>query len=251
MRQETVVKKFNKTEAKVAKVEETLSAITIKSQDDSDAAIVKLKDANSVKKSIEDDRKAIIKPAQEFVATVNGLAKNLTGRIEIAISSVKNRMLTFQNEEKERYIRARTEQRIEQLKSIRFKQDGSKFHHLDTGDNISQLFIETLSDEQWSRVINEFTENINKLNEENAEVEALLAGTEVVTSTVTVKPVITQEVKKVSGTTKRWVFDITNVSQVPREYLMVDEVKIRKAVAAGVRLIPGVNIYQQESISIR
>jgi hypothetical protein len=53
------------------------------------------------------------------------------------------------------------------------------------------------------------------------------------------------------STRKVWKFTVTDETKVPREYLVVDETKIRKFVAAGVREIPGVNIYQEEETVIR
>ena len=49
---------------------------------------------------------------------------------------------------------------------------------------------------------------------------------------------------------KVWAFEVVNVAQVPREFLAVDEQAIRKAVAAGIREIAGVRIFEQESLSI-
>lgn len=48
-----------------------------------------------------------------------------------------------------------------------------------------------------------------------------------------------------------WTFDITDAAQVPREYLVVDPMKIRAAVKMGTREIPGVNIYSEEQLSVR
>lgn len=48
-----------------------------------------------------------------------------------------------------------------------------------------------------------------------------------------------------------WHFDITDASQVPREYLVVDSMQIRAAVRDGIREIPGVNIYSEELLSVR
>lgn len=50
---------------------------------------------------------------------------------------------------------------------------------------------------------------------------------------------------------KVWKFDVLDDDLVPRDYLVVDETAIRKAVAAGVREIPGVRIYQDEQVTIR
>lgn len=52
--------------------------------------------------------------------------------------------------------------------------------------------------------------------------------------------------------TKRWTFEVIDAAKVPREYLMVDEQKIRAAVdVSQVREIPGVRIYQTEGGHVR
>ncbi len=50
---------------------------------------------------------------------------------------------------------------------------------------------------------------------------------------------------------KRWVFEIKEPNKIPGEYYSVDEQKIRAAIAAGVRTIPGVSIYQDETAARR
>lgn len=51
--------------------------------------------------------------------------------------------------------------------------------------------------------------------------------------------------------TRRWTFEITEAADIPIDFLTVDEGKIRKAIAAGIRTIPGVRIYQAESLTTR
>lgn len=50
---------------------------------------------------------------------------------------------------------------------------------------------------------------------------------------------------------KVWVFEITDESLIPREYLLVDEVRIRKVVTAlkGDTRIPGIRAFEQKRIS--
>jgi len=48
---------------------------------------------------------------------------------------------------------------------------------------------------------------------------------------------------------KVWTFDIINEKIIPKAYLKVDEMAIRKAVKDGERKIKGVKIYQEERIS--
>lgn len=61
-------------------------------------------------------------------------------------------------------------------------------------------------------------------------------------------------VKTDYGTTsvrKVWKFEVTDSALVPRQFLMVDEQAIRRAVAEGARTIEGVRIYQDEQLSVR
>ena len=50
---------------------------------------------------------------------------------------------------------------------------------------------------------------------------------------------------------KTWTFEVTDEALVPRKYLMLDEGVINLAVRGGERDIPGIRIYQQESLSVR
>lgn len=50
---------------------------------------------------------------------------------------------------------------------------------------------------------------------------------------------------------KEWRFEVEDTSKVPTQYLIVDHAAIRKAVAAGVREIPGVRIYEETTTVIK
>lgn len=52
-------------------------------------------------------------------------------------------------------------------------------------------------------------------------------------------------------TQKKWDYIIEDASLVPREYLIVNEKKIKEAIAGGVRNIPGVKIYEKEELIMR
>lgn len=53
-----------------------------------------------------------------------------------------------------------------------------------------------------------------------------------------------------AGLTSRkvWVYELYDIAQVPREYLMVDDKKVKAAIAAGERVIDGLIIKQDSSI---
>ena len=71
-------------------------------------------------------------------------------------------------------------------------------------------------------------------------------------------PVVVKEAARVvgfSGTkaaaSVKWVHEITDAAQVPREFLMVNEASIKAAIAGGRRDIPGVRIFEQVRTAIR
>lgn len=68
-----------------------------------------------------------------------------------------------------------------------------------------------------------------------------------------VAPIIQREAPKVAGLQMReaWKFQVTDPSLVPREYLVVDEKKIRGVVMAlkGEAKIPGVRVYSETAVA--
>lgn len=50
---------------------------------------------------------------------------------------------------------------------------------------------------------------------------------------------------------KNWTWKIKNRELIPNEYWILDEKKLNAAVRAGIRNIRGIEIYQEESLSVR
>lgn len=48
-----------------------------------------------------------------------------------------------------------------------------------------------------------------------------------------------------------WKHEITDETKVPREYLMVNDAAIKAAIKAKVRSIPGIRIYEDQSVMVR
>jgi hypothetical protein len=66
-------------------------------------------------------------------------------------------------------------------------------------------------------------------------------------------PVVQTQAPKVGGISipKVWTFEITDEDLIPREYLDISEVRIRKVVNAlkGDTKIPGVRVFEQKRIA--
>ena len=50
---------------------------------------------------------------------------------------------------------------------------------------------------------------------------------------------------------KTWAWELENIDEVPRQYLILDKVSINKAVRAGVREIAGIKIFEKHETIIR
>lgn len=48
-----------------------------------------------------------------------------------------------------------------------------------------------------------------------------------------------------------WAFEVTHLDLVPCEYLDLNESRVRKAIASGLREIPGLRIYPDETLIVR
>lgn len=98
----------------------------------------------------------------------------------------------------------------------------------------------------WKRV----QEQKNKEEEEAAKALAESAGLDVL-------PFVEKTPKHVRGDgamsyeMTQWKFDIEDVNLIPREYLMVDEVKVKTLIKAGIREIPGLKIYSEQKTVIK
>lgn len=81
--------------------------------------------------------------------------------------------------------------------------------------------------------------------------EAVPAAAPVLAPVPVAAPATTRTDMGSSGLRKRWVFEVEAPALVPREYLVVDESAIRRAIASGVREIPGVKIWEEGSLAVR
>ena len=53
------------------------------------------------------------------------------------------------------------------------------------------------------------------------------------------------------GVRKVWTYEVQNLANVPREYLILDEKKVRQAIRLGERHIPGLTIFQKQQTVYR
>ncbi len=269
--------RFDKAKAVVSTAKELLTeALIINSKEDQDWSLRVLKDTAVVVKQIEAKRKELVGPFNDAVKKINGYAKDLSSEVEELIGKGKNAVMAFQKAEEEKARQAMITARQGQLAQLGITYDAnSNMYFLNGEPQCSQRELEMLSADMWQSCIDAFVEKIRSKSEQQVAqleeekelleafgsddekaahsqkiAEAVNLGTAVANGATTL-PVNGHKVDTVKGTTKRWVFEVTDPNAVPREYLEVNETAIRKAVQGGIREIPGVRIYQDTSLSLR
>lgn len=254
------LRKFNKTEEMVSKAVATLAVITaIATKDECDAALVTLKESKTVENKIEAKRKELVAPFNAAVKKINGHAKALTEKLPSEIDRVKKLVVSFQHEQEKKVIQQRYDDRVVKLAQAGFEKDGA-WWLIDGEKAMMDDLVRNSDTESYNAFLSSRIEDINQQRMQRNEnlQNDLIFGTDDVVETTPLQqitaplpttPAVVPE--KVKGITKRWVFNVEDASIVPREYLVVDEKKIREAVNAGTRIIPGVRIYEDTSLTIR
>jgi hypothetical protein len=181
--------------------------------------------------TIDDRRKELVAPHNEVVKRINGFAKLLQEPLHEAEAHVKSQLAIWNDILEER--------RLKELESAS-KDLAAKKAQLD-----AQLAAEREEQEALALFQDPHQANQNAII---THASAVMKQAEVEQSHR--EHLKSLEQMKVSGSRKVWRFEIQDAGLVPREYLTVDEKKIRAAVREGAREIPGVRIYQETQIAI-
>lgn len=168
------------------------------------------------KKQVENRRKWFVKPLNDHVKAINDWFHGIAAPLEQADSILRGKVLRYRQEEERK--RREEEARLRRLA------------------------------EEEARKRREEAEAAAKAAGEAPPEPELFAPPPVV-----VVPQMARTTKADFGAVqarKTWEFEIVDESQVPREFLMVNEKAIRAAVKAGVRNIPGVRIFETETLAV-
>lgn len=261
--------KFDDYKREAARIASEAKALAVQDQGSLNIAVMLGGNAKKIAKAIEAKRKAIILEPNEFVKGVNGICKMITESLEEAELITKQkikqhnakvelerleaerkakeatealqRKLQAEAEEANRKAAEEARKRVEEEQRI--KREKEEAEARERGAKKAEM--EALAKKQEA----ERLDAIRKA-EEDAAKNAVVAPT-------VVAPVV-QEATRVTRTEsgsafskQPWVFEVTDPAAVPREFLSVDEKKIRDAVRMGVREIVGVRIYQDTQINFR
>ena len=216
-----------------------LADLVIATSDQELAAISGLTFIQSILRNLERSRKEQVTPLNDEVGLINNSFKILNEPFKQAEIHLKGALLNWRQAETKRIY-----------------------------DEQFRVLTENVERERKAR---EAEELVRQQAEEEALKEAAAAGlneaeakewAEEVVNNVPAVQFTQEQVPVAQPTTVKgtlgsatlrttWDFEVKDETQVPRAYLMVDESKIRIAVRAGIRDVPGIKIFQIQSISGR
>ncbi len=214
------------------------SAIT--SQEERVQAVDMVTMMKSCGKVIERDRDAAVRPVNEVVKRINGKHKSLTGPLTEGAKRLEGLLLAYQKQEEAKA--AEEEKRIaEEREAVQL----AEAEKLAAEATAKLAEAEKLAAEGRTAEADAMMEDSAKTAADSAE-----ALNDAVDAPAPVVEVQRQTHGNYGGqgfTKKTWTFRITNIEQVPPEYLEVNAVAINAAIRAKVRDIPGLEIYQKET----
>ena len=202
-----------------------------------------------LKKGLEDVRKEVIAPYGDVVNGINGAVKPIKDLTDKAIKSLKGKIGAY-NAEQAELARRIAQKKAEEEAAIRRKA------------------LEEERQKEIARQEKERQEAIDRKARLDAEAKA--AGVEAVEVKIpeVVDPGIVEVVIEVpkdiasgivrtaegtSFTVKTWRFTVVSFQHVPEKYIIksINEKMVKADIDAGVREIPGLEIYEHSDVRIR
>ena len=260
---------FDAWKLKAANLRDSAKDLVVQDQDSLNIAVTIGGDAKRIGKAIDVQRKAIILEPSEFVKGVNAICKIVTDSTDEAERITKQKIgqhqakLELERLEAERKAREATEilqrklqaeademnrRAVEEARlrveaEQKIKREKEEAEARERGAKRAELAaLEEKAEEERQAAL--------KRAEEDAAKIAIVAPT-VVQPVVQEAPRVTRTELGSASQRKVWTFEVVNEAEVPREYLMVDEKKVRDSVRMGTRNIEGIRIFEEVTTVFR
>lgn len=206
------------------RIDEQAKLISISDAISYDNAVLFLKEVNTKLKDFKAQREKYIKPMKDSIKAIDDKLKEPIKLLEDTDTTLRLKINSYLSEvrkqEEERIALERKKAEEEALKEI----DNLEGIKTQAGeyDEVTQKAIQRTIENKQNKAIEAtaLTENIN-LSTSSASVSMV------------------------------WDFEVIDKSQLPLDYLKVDEVAIRNAIRNGERTIAGVKIFQKPQVSLR
>lgn len=249
------IEKFDLAKQKVIEVKATCQDIIINSKETCEMAKLVDKDAKAIEKLIEDKRVELTKPLLSQKKEIDDYAKKLMLELNAGRKPLRDRIFAYEQElERIRLAgQARIQAELRRAEEERLRREAEQRKAEEE---------RRLKEEEAKRELYAMMEaaGISKPVEDEAEVIPFEPDEEPETA-VTAGPseeelrLIRQQKELEAQRSKNiamvWTFKVMDPLRVPMEYLMIDEAKVKAAIKAGERQIPGIYIYQDQQFRNR
>lgn len=173
-------------------------------------------------KAAEAARKVLVEPLNAQVKTINARFKTISDKTESWLTSIDTTVRQYRREmevkaeeERKRIIREQIRLEDERLAKIKEAEEKMK---VETGLDVDLGGVVPMPPPPPAPVVQEAPKSV-------------------------------QTASGGFGTAKRWTWEVTDLALVPHEYMDIDRGKVTEAVRKGERVIPGIRIYQKESLT--
>lgn len=260
------------SEAKLAEIQQARTAdidpfvgaakaITIEDSEDAEGATEVLAEIQRRKKRLETERKSLVEPVNEAKSRIQNLFNKLKAPLDEARDILEPKLIAFQDAE-DRRIREANAQAEREAQAKRAAEQKRIDDERAAAAQVARDAAEA------ARKASEALSETDASNTGEAEAEALAAADaarkaaedlaakrdERPTFELAEREEAVTTVQTASGSATRrkvWTGEVVDESQVPRQYMTVDQKKINAAVKAGEREIPGVKIYEKASLAVK
>lgn len=178
--------------------------------------------AKKITTAIEDHRKEITKPFFEAKQNIDKVAKELTEGLNEATKALRDQILAYEVEQE----RKRKEE-LRRLEEERRRKE-----------------------EELRKAQEESIADLHSMSK-NGDVELVILPPEVPEIAELKQQEMELSQQKSKNIRLYWTFELTDINKVPIDFLILNEKKVKDAIASGVREIPGIRIFQEERLSIR
>lgn len=210
---------------KAAVVLREASTLTIIDDPTKAGAVAVLSGIARVKAEAEAKRAAIVKPHNDYVKQVNAIFKAALGPIDQADALLREKLLRFDREQKRKAAEALAAEEAARLRAEALLLEAEKAEAAGHAGVAEELLNAAVTNDQAANTI---------------KTEAPAAPAKTMTT-----PMGAATVRQV------WTHEVTNLAEVPHAYMVLNEVAVRRAIAEGVREIPGLRIFPTDSVSVR
>lgn len=177
-----------------------------------------------LKKDAEGHRVGITKPLTDFARNVNALFAEVLRPVDEGDRIARGKVLEFDQAERRRAAEAAARAEREGLEAEALLKEAERAEAAGNVGVAEGLLGTAVAREESAKVV----------------------------QTQATPPARTTAAGAGAATVRRtWTFRIVDAAAIPRDYLELNEAKVRKAILAGERAIPGLEIFQADGLSVR